>query len=300
LKANNSYNPLVSVIINSHNGGNFLNQSIKSVLEQTYKNFEIIFYDNFSSDDSVLKIKKINSKKIKYYYSKKFLKLYHARDLAVKKAKGELIAFLDVDDWWERKKLEAQIKVFRKSIVILSYTNYKIHDEQNKTIKTAFKNLPDGLITDRLLKKNFIGMCTLMFRRKSYFELKKGFDHKFEIIGDYDLCLRLSINQLAKSINQCLSHYRWHPNNLSNTKRKLNFLELIRWVKKNKKFKKFSNFKHLENFSNFQLGLSLILDNKKIKTIKILKKLNFYYRIKLFLLIMMPIKLIKVLKNTKF
>ena len=290
------FSPLVSVIINSHNGKNFIKKSVKSVLSQSYRKFEIIFFDNYSNDNSFKEIKKFKNKKIKYFYSKKFLKLYHARDLAVKKAKGKLIAFLDVDDWWEVEKLKKQVKVFNNPSVVLSFTNYKIHNEKNNTIKKAFKFLPNGIITNDLLKKNFIGMCTLMFRKSSYFKLIKGFDHNYEIIGDYDLCLRLSENQIVKSINNCLSNYRWHSSNLSNTKRELNFLELIKWYKKNNTFKKYTNFQYLVNFSYYQLGLSYVLNNKKILASKLIKKLSFYYKLKLIILILIPSKLTKILK----
>ena len=294
------YNPKVSVIINSHNGKKYLQKSIRSVLKQSYKNFEIIFYDNNSDDGSYKLIKKFKNKKIKYFFSKKFLKLYHARDLAVKKAKGDLIAFLDVDDWWHIHKLKIQSKVFQNQNVVMSYTNYIIHNEKNNSAKIAFSKLSDGVITNDLLKKNFIGMCTLMLRKNAYFKLNKGFDHNFEIIGDYDLCLRLSKNNIAKSINKCLSHYRWHSNNLSNTKRELNFLELIRWTKNNKKFNKYSNFNYLKIFSYYQLGLSYILNNKKKMSLKLFQELNIYFKIKLFILILLPIRFLKIIKNISF
>lgn len=294
------YNPKVSVIINSHNGKKFINNSINSVLKQSYKNFEIIFYDNKSDDNSYKEVKKFKSNKIKYFYSKKFLKLYHARDLAVKKAKGDLIAFLDVDDWWDVRKLEIQVKSFKDEAVTFSFTNYLIYDDEKKRIKPAFSNLPSGFITNELLKKNFIGMCTLIIRKKEYFKLKKGFDHTYEIIGDYDLCLRLSEKGFAKSINKNLSFYRWHRNNLSNTKRELNFLELIKWLKINKKFKKYSNFKFLENFSYFQLGFSYILGQKKILAIKLFSNLKIYFKLKLLILILLPTKLTKIIRNFNF
>lgn len=300
MKSIKDYNPKISVIVNSHNGKDYLKKSIMSILNQSYQNFEIIFFDNNSNDKSYKEIKKINNPKIKYFFSKRFLKLYHARDIAVKKAKGELIAFLDVDDWWEKNKLQIQLKVFLDKSIILSFTNYKIHNEKKKNIKNAFVNLPNGNITNDLLKKNFIGMCTLMFRKNSYLKLKKGFDHNYEIIGDYDLCLRLSKNKNVKSVNKYLSNYRWHKKNLSNTKRELNFLELVRWIKENKKFNKYSNFEYLKNFSYYQLGFSYILNDKKILAIKLISKLNIYFKLKLIILILMPIKSIKFFKNIIF
>ena len=98
----------VSVIINCLNGYNFLEECLKSVLNQTYKNIEIIFWDNNSSDESIKLIKKFKDKGIRIFKSPKTLKLYDARNKAINKSTGEFIAFLDVDDTWHPKKTEKQ------------------------------------------------------------------------------------------------------------------------------------------------------------------------------------------------
>ena len=107
--------PLVSVIVNCHNGQKFLKKCIKSILSQTYKKIEIIFWDNLSTDDSKKIIKSFKDNRIKYFKSKKFLSLYSARNLAVKKAKGEFISFLDTDDWWIPSKIQKQISMYKKN-----------------------------------------------------------------------------------------------------------------------------------------------------------------------------------------
>ena len=99
-KNKNKKLPLVSIILNCYNSAKFLKKSINSVVGQSYQNWELIIFDNFSSDNTkleVLKFKKI--KKIRYFKSKKLFNLYHARNLAIEKAKGSLITFLDADDW---------------------------------------------------------------------------------------------------------------------------------------------------------------------------------------------------------
>ena len=91
---------LVSIIMNCHNGSNYLHESISSVINQTYKNWEIIFWDNQSTDDSIKIAEKFNDDRIKIYNSKKFEKLGKARNNAIAKCKGEFIGFLDTDDLW--------------------------------------------------------------------------------------------------------------------------------------------------------------------------------------------------------
>ena len=95
--------PLVSIIINCFNGQSYLKKSVSSILNQTYKNWEIIFWDNKSTDNSKKILKNFKDRRIKYFYSKKFNTLYKSRNLAIKKTKGNFVCFLDTDDFWKKK-----------------------------------------------------------------------------------------------------------------------------------------------------------------------------------------------------
>ena len=108
---------LVSIIINSHNGSKYIKRSVNSVLNQSYENLEVIFWDNCSVDDTKKEIERNSfDKRFKYFYSSHFSKLYKAKCEAIKLAKGEYLAFLDVDDWWNESKLEKQIMEMKKII----------------------------------------------------------------------------------------------------------------------------------------------------------------------------------------
>ena len=96
--------PLVSVVINCYNGERFLKKAIDSVYAQSYQNWEIIFWDNRSEDKSAEIFKSYNDKRFKYFYAKKHTSLYKARNLAIKESSGELLAFIDTDDLWEKNK----------------------------------------------------------------------------------------------------------------------------------------------------------------------------------------------------
>ncbi|MDC1454446.1 glycosyltransferase, partial [Pelagibacteraceae bacterium] len=109
----NESNPLVSIIINCYNGEKYLAEAINSIYSQTYKNWEIIFWDNASSDKSALIAKSYDSK-LKYYNSNFTSSLSHARFQAFKKTKGKYISFLDCDDLWKKDKIEKQIKIISK------------------------------------------------------------------------------------------------------------------------------------------------------------------------------------------
>ena len=131
---NTKKNPLVSIIMNCHNGEKFLQEGVKSIINQTYKNWELIFLDNISNDNSKKIIKSFDDIRVKYFRTKKFLTLYYARNLAIKKAKGKYICFLDVDDFWTKDKLKKQIFFFLKNINYkILYSNYFVLDEKRKT-----------------------------------------------------------------------------------------------------------------------------------------------------------------------
>ena len=135
----NNFKPLVSVIMNCRNGERYLKQSIVSIKNQSYKNWELIFFDNDSSDKSKKIFKKFKDKKLKYFFSKKVLKLYEARNLAISKAKGYYISFCDTDDWWMKKKLEMQINFFKKNKkASFLFSNLYIYDQKSKKKELYF------------------------------------------------------------------------------------------------------------------------------------------------------------------
>ena len=105
--------PLVSILMNCYNGERYLRESLSSVLNQTYKNWELIFWDNKSQDESVKIFNSFNDKRFKLFNAEKHTILYEARNLAIQKTTGELIAFLDTDDIWLPDKLTKQVALFK-------------------------------------------------------------------------------------------------------------------------------------------------------------------------------------------
>ena len=97
---------LVSIILNCYNGEKYLKDALETVINQSYYNWELIFWDNKSTDNSAKILRTFKIKKLKYFLSKKHTSLYAARNLAIKKATGEYIGFIDADDLWEKNKLK--------------------------------------------------------------------------------------------------------------------------------------------------------------------------------------------------
>ena len=164
--------PLVSVIINCYNGEKYLNECIKCVLGQSYKNWEIVFLDNNSSDQSVQVINTYKDKRIKLFFNrnKSHLSLYKARNLAISHAKGEYITFLDVDDLWKKNKLKFQISFMQKNNYFFTYTNYKTFKINNPIKKTILA--PSKFNFNSFVKNTSIATSTMIVKRSISLKIK--------------------------------------------------------------------------------------------------------------------------------
>ena len=239
--------PLVSIIMNCHNGGKFLEQSVNSIISQTYKNWELIFWDNDSKDDSKKIITKFPDKRIKYFKSKKFNRLYKSRNLAIQNAKGDFISFLDTDDLWQKDKLEKQINFFSKNKDYeIVYSNYNIYDESKKKKFIKFKKvLPSGMVFKQLLRNYTVGIVTICLRSNLFKD--NSFNDNFDIIGDFDLFLKFSENKKIGYMHDILAEYRLHKSNLSKKKIDEHVIELQTWVKANEYRAKYKgNLKYIK------------------------------------------------------
>lgn len=222
----------VSVIVNCHNGEKFISRSIESILNQSHTNFEIIFYDNQSTDNTYKIIKDIKDSRIKYFRSVKYLNLYEARNEAIKLAEGEFIAFLDVDDTWEKKKIELQIQNLIDQNSDVCFTNYWV--KKNKKKKIFKKTVKFRNIRDAILNNYPIGILTVLMNSRIFSNSEIIFNKKYEIIGDFDLFYRLSQKVKFSCIDKPLATYNIHNDNLSIKKIDLEIKEFDDWIFNNK------------------------------------------------------------------
>ncbi|MBC8485563.1 MAG: glycosyltransferase family 2 protein [Bacteroidetes bacterium] len=180
--------------MNCYNGGKYLLEAIDSIYAQTYKNWEIIFWDNMSTDNSS-KIAKSYDGKLKYFKGEKYVSLGAARALAVDKANGEWLAFLDTDDLWYPDKLEKQICAVSNSEYSLCYAGIKAIYENGKHHVTVFPQQKEGLMIGRLLVNWDIDMVTPIVRRSSLLKHKINFDPNIYGSEEINLFLRLAAKE---------------------------------------------------------------------------------------------------------
>ena len=228
-------NPLVSIIINCYNGETHLRDCIKSILSQTYKNWELIFWDNQSEDESEKIFKSYYDKRFKYFKANSHTSLYKARNFAIKKANGELLSFIDVDDLWENNKLELQVQLFNDPKISLVYSNLWIIKNKLRDKKIfQKKDSPSGFIYKKLLNDYNIGIITVIFRKSIIKNISKIFDERFSIIGDFEFFLRLSKSYYFHYINTPLAYYRIHDKNYSSLHVEREMEEIDIWLMENK------------------------------------------------------------------
>ena len=226
--------PLITIIVNCYNGQKFINRCIKSILNQTYSNFEVIFWNNKSEDNSLKLIKKFSDKRIKIFNTKIHSNLSVARNKAIKKSLGDFICFLDIDDYWSKKKLEYQIKSFDKKDIGFSFTNFWYLSEYKnfKSKKKINLEFNEGLI-NKIIKKYEIVLSTIMVKKKLLQKIKKPFNEKYHIISDLDFTLKLLSITKFYHIKNHLTYRTWHGENESIKKREQSVFEMKDWINKN-------------------------------------------------------------------
>jgi nucleoside-diphosphate-sugar epimerase/glycosyltransferase involved in cell wall biosynthesis len=299
----NETQPLISIIINCFNGERYLQETLNSVQAQTYKNFEVIFWDNQSSDSTAKIYKKFNDPRFKYFLSSEHTNLYTARAAACEASCGEFLAFLDADDYWTNDKLEKQVKLFADPEVGFSCSNFRILHELKQVDYTAHtNNLPSGYVEEDLAASYFIGLLTLMVRAEAYKSLPYGFDRDFHVMGDLDLTFRLSKKWKLASTQEVLGTCRKHGNNALVLMRSEHISEFEAWLERKVKEKDFfSTLSEVNLLStlNYMKFLYLILNKRRKQAFKLVlneRFLNAIY-IRCIIMLFLPLKVIHMIKN---
>jgi teichuronic acid biosynthesis glycosyltransferase TuaG len=142
---------LISIIIPTYNSSTSILKTLHTVINQDYKDYEIIIIDSYSVDDTIIKIKSLKNKRIRIFFTKKEKGLSYARYFGILKSTGKYIAFLDSDDEWKNNKLMKQIKFMKKYKSVFSCTNFQLKKNNNiqKVIIKKNKIFFNDLLADR-------------------------------------------------------------------------------------------------------------------------------------------------------
>lgn len=239
------FNKLISIIIPTYNHGRFLDQALKSIINQTYKNWEVIIIDNHSTDNTTKIVESFKDPKITYFKIHNNGIIAKSRNAGISAANGEWIAFLDSDDWWANNKLE-KCSSFLGEKVDLVYHDLKIIYEKQKLLgKKSIKSrqLSEPILIDLLVGGNIIANSSVIVR-KDLIEKIGGISEKEELVAAEDYYTWLRIAQLTnkfKYISNTIGFYLIHEK--SNSKKDMSiparfaieeFLDKIDIKQKNK------------------------------------------------------------------
>lgn len=212
---------MVSVIIPCYNHGNYLPVAIESVINQSYKNFEIIVIDDGSIDNT--KEACNNYPNVKYIYQTN-AGLSAARNTGIKYASGAYLVFLDADDWLLENALKSNLDVLidNNDLAFVSGGHQLFYEPEDKTWIVQKKI--DKSSYSSLLEGNFIGMHATVMYQRWVFEIFK-FDTFFRYCEDYDLYLKIARNHPVSHHTGLIAVYRIHENNMSS-----NYSEMMKYA----------------------------------------------------------------------
>ena len=197
-------NGLVSIIMPSWNTSNFIAESIQSVINQTYKNWELIIVDDCSTDNTDEVVSFYKDQRIKYLKNEKNSGAAITRNKALREAQGEWIAFLDSDDLWAPEKLEHQINFMKNNGYNLSFTEYEKIDEESKPLN-VYVSGPETVNKRKMYNYDYIGQLTMMYSTKAFGliqikDMKKNNDYaiRLQLYKKDGTCAYLLKENLAK------------------------------------------------------------------------------------------------------
>jgi len=205
--------PTVSVIIHTYNNEKFIAETVASVLNQTYKDYEIIVVDD-GSVDGTRDVLMPYMQKIRYHY-KENGGIASAKNAGIGLSQAEFVAFLDHDDLWVPDKLQLQMEHFNENpqigLVYAKYTSFR----DGKELRTKPEKGYSGWIFKELLSKSFIQTSTVVVKRECL-DAAGPYDETFSLGDEYDMFLRIARKFQCGFVDKGLTRYRVHDTNASN------------------------------------------------------------------------------------
>ena len=221
---NTSFIPIVSIVIPTYNHAKFIGKALESVIDQTYKNWEAIVIDNNSTDDTDKVINQYNDPRIKYLKINNDGVIAKSRNLGIKEAKGEWIAFLDSDDWWTKDKLEVCLSKICKNVDFIHHATEYVNKSKSFLTKKIIKGrefkkpILNDLLIGTITKGSQISNSSVIVRKNILIKIG-GLNENKILVGsdDFDTWLRIAqITDQFLFINKRLSYYLFHDANTSN------------------------------------------------------------------------------------
>ena len=218
----------LTVLMNCKNGESFLNESLNSIVNQTFKDWKLFFFDNLSTDNSKKIFYSFKDSRFHYFNFSESLKLGDARKKAWKEIQSQYVAICDVDDVFYDNRFKDQLEYLEnnENCSVVGSNVYLIDKFSNK-IQEVNHYLSNKELKKKIQYKHVFNSSTLLFRKKCVDEVG-GYNSNYEMVNDYDLLYRLSKKFDISILNKTLVCSRQHGNNLSFQKIVKGQVELIK------------------------------------------------------------------------
>ena len=264
---------LVSVVIPTYNRSKDLKRALKSVLSQTYKNWEVVVVDNNSTDDTDAMLKDLNDQRIRLLKINNNGVIAASRNLGIYASNGKWIAFLDSDDWWTSQKLELSVKALEGGADVV-YHDMLLATKPNQQVflsRARTRRLQSPVFKDLIVGGNDIVTSSVIIK-KTIFNKIKGFKEDQDLIAieDYDAWLRVAkITNNFEKIPKALGYYWIGGGNTSNPKRTIQVLNSFEKNYK-KEISDLNVHRHMY-WLNYNRAMAFYILNKKKQAKKIFK-----------------------------
>jgi len=256
MSLNRDTSPLVSVIIPTYNRAHLLGRSIQSVLEQTYRNIEVIVVDDASTDDTQEILGSIKDNRVRYIRHNRNRGQAAARNTGIRASIGKYIAFQDSDDQWLPEKLMKQITFFEKTSAALGvvYTGFwRVRNGEKTYIPSKKIKEKEGNINKQILRGNFIGTPVTVIK-KEYLKKTGLFDETLPCLEDWEFFIRLSEHCEFKYVPEALVISHATPNSVSS--KQVAHMEAKKYILE-KHYEEISKDKYILALHNYSIGSSL-------------------------------------------
>ncbi len=203
---------LVSIIMPSYNTAKYIKETIESVINQTYTNWELLIVDDCSTDNTDEIVKKFKDERIKYFKNEKNSGAAISRNKALREAKGKWIAFLDSDDLWHKEKLEKQIKYMKDNNYHFSYTQYEEIDENSNSLNRLITG-PKKITKTGMYNYCWPGCLTVMYDAEKVGLIQI---ENLPKNNDYAIWLKVIRKTNCYLLKESLAKYRIRSGSISN------------------------------------------------------------------------------------
>ena len=208
-------NPLISIVMNCYNGEKYLREAIDSVRSQTYPHWELVFWDNRSTDGSAAIAQSYGDDRIRYILAPQHTTLGGARRLAVNECRGDFISFLDTDDIYLPENLSRKLEFIERESAAVVYGGVIYIDEHGTERRRRLPRHRSGMILDALLRQFETDVPTMMIRRATLQETNLNFDDRIFGSEEYDLLLLIAATHRFAVVREYLSKLRHHRSSLT-------------------------------------------------------------------------------------